>query len=412
MPEALRAIAGLLPEPRRATLRSLIDPESGAMIDRGLVLFFPAPESVTGEDVGEFHLHGGRAVVAAMLRVLGAFPGFRMAEPGEFTRRAFVSGRLDLTEAEGLADLVEADTEAQRRAALDQAQGSIRRQYETWMSDLVRARGLIEAELDFAEEEGIGGVWTREGRELAANVARHMQESLNGFDRRRAIREGLEVVLLGPVNSGKSTLLNAVAGREVAIVTDEAGTTRDMIEVPVDLGGVKVTFVDSAGLRGAESLAEHEGVRRARARATTADLVLWLSDADPPSTPDSSVTGIAWTVRTKSDLIDSQDSIRIRNGADFVLSANLGDGVGELLARVADWALQRTSGESGVVSRERHRVSLSGAKAAVDRAVRQDVPELAAEDLREATAALGSVTGRADVEDVLDVVFGEFCVGK
>jgi tRNA modification GTPase len=410
---ALEALAGGVPEPRRATLRTIGDPATGEAIDRGVVLFFPGPASFTGEDVAEFQLHGGRAVVSAVLETLGRLPGFRPAEPGEFTRRAFVAGRMDLTEAEGLADLVAADTSAQRRAALEQMGGSARRRFEAWATGLTRARGLIEAELDFSEEEGLGSVWAEEGRALAAATAREMEAALAGFDRARAIREGLEIVLLGPVNVGKSTLLNAIAGRDVAIVSEEAGTTRDLIEVAVDVGGYRATLVDSAGLREAEGAVEREGIRRARDRAAEADLVLWLSDGTGEAlSPPPSGGADVWTVATKADLRGGVNMIRPRNGGAFVVSAKTGEGVSELIAAIAAWAAGRDRGEPPVVTRERHRAAVREAVAAIARAVCRVEAEFAAEDLRQATNALGRVTGRIDVESVLDVVFNEFCIGK
>ena len=409
---ALARLAGSPPEPRRAVLRSIVDPATGKMIDRGLVLFFPGPDSFTGEDVLELHLHGGRAVVSAALEALGSIPGFRLAEAGEFTRRAFVAGRMDLTEAEGLSDLITADTSAQRQRALEQMQGSIRRQYEFWASSLTRARGQIEAELDFADEEDVDGVWGREGRELATKIAGEMEKTLAGFGRARAIREGLEIVLLGAVNSGKSTLLNAIAGREVAIVSEEAGTTRDLIEVPVDLGGFKAILVDSAGLRAAEGLVEREGIRRARERASQADLVLWLSDQLEKATLETYTGSEVWTIATKADLLDGAELVRAGREADFVLSAQSGSGVDELLKAIGEWAADRSKGDPPVVTRERHRVALAGALAAIRRGLEQTEVELTAESLRYASEALGRVTGRVDSEAVLDVIFSEFCIGK
>jgi tRNA modification GTPase len=410
---ALAVLAGGVPEPRRATLRMITDPATGEVIDRGLALFFPGPASFTGEDVAEFQLHGGRAVVSATLEALGRLPGLRPAEPGEFTRRAFVAGRMDLTEAEGLADLVAADTAAQRRAALAQMDGSARRQFEAWATSLTRARGLIEAELDFSEEEDLGSIWAGEGRSLAAATAGEMEAALAGFDRARAIREGLEIVILGPVNVGKSTLLNTIAGRDVAIVSEEAGTTRDLIEVSLDVGGYRATLVDSAGLRDADGAVEREGIRRARDRAAAADLVLWLSDGSgggpAPSFPGSVEV---WTVATKADLRGGVNTIRPRNGAAFVLSAKTGEGVSELIEAIAAWAAGRDRGEPPVVTRERHRAAVHESIEAISRAVGRLEAELAAEDLRQATNALGRITGRIDVESVLDVVFNEFCIGK
>ncbi len=410
---ALTSLAGGVPEPRRATLRTIADPATGEAIDHGVVLFFPGPASFTGEDVAEFQLHGGRAVVSAALEALSRLPGFRAAEPGEFTRRAFVAGRMDLTEAEGLADLVAADTAAQRRAAMAQMGGSARRQFDAWATALTRARGLIEAELDFSEEEGLGSVWAEEGRSLAAATGDEMEVALAGFDRARAIREGLEIVLLGPVNAGKSTLLNAIAGRDVAIVSEEAGTTRDLIEVAVDVGGYRATLVDSAGLREADGAVEREGVRRARDRAAMADLVLWLSDGSGAARPPELSDGTeVWTIATKADLRGGVNKIRPRNGTGFALSAKSGEGVSELIEAVAAWAAGQDRGEAAMVARERHRGAVCEAIAAVTRALGRAEAEIAAEDLRRATNALGRITGRIDLEAVLDVVFSEFCIGK
>jgi len=410
---AVEALAGEVPPPRQAVLRTIADPASGEAIDRGVVLFFPGPASFTGEDVAEFQLHGGRAVVAAVLESLGRLSGFRPAEPGEFTRRAFFAGRMDLTEAEGLADLVAADTVAQRRAALEQMDGSARRQFEAWATALTRARGLIEAELDFSEDEGLGSVWVAEGRALAETTAGEMEAALAGFDRARSIREGLEIVLLGPVNAGKSTLLNAIAGRDVAIVSEEAGTTRDLIEVAIDVSGYRATMIDSAGLRDAGGAVEREGIRRAKERAEAADLVLWLDDGTGGGAPPVAPAGAeVWTVETKADIRPGVNSIRPRNRRAFVLSAKTGEGVAELIGAIGDWASRRAAGEVPVVTRERHRAAVREAIAAVSRAAGRAEAELAAEDLREATNAIGRITGRIDVESVLDMIFREFCIGK
>ncbi len=407
---ALQAMTGGVPAAREAALRWIADPRTGDRIDRGLVLFFPGPASFTGEDVLELHIHGGRAVIAAVLAGLGKLADFRPAEAGEFTRRAFVGGRMDLAEAEGLADLVSADTEAQRQAAIRQMQGSIRKQYESWADQLTRARGLIEANLDFSEEEGLGDLWLTEGRALAAGIGAEMEAALGGFDQARVIREGLEVMLLGPVNAGKSTLLNAIAGRDVAIVSAEPGTTRDLIEVAVDLGGLKVTLTDGAGIREAEGAVEREGVRRAQERAKTADLVLWLAASDETVTSESAAE--LWTIATKVDQAAGAELIRFRNEADFALSGLTGEGVDVLVAALARWASARWSGEPAIVGRERHRSALTEAVRAVNEAVDRQDSELAAEDLRLATEAIGRITGRIDVEAVLDVVFREFCIGK
>ncbi len=273
----LETLVDSIPEPRRVSLRNVKD-RDGALLDRGLVLFLPGPASFTGEDVAELHLHGGRAVIAAVLAALAELPGFRPAEAGEFTRRAFGNDRLDLTQVEGLADLVLAETEAQRRQALREADGALGRVYDGWRERLVRARALVEAELDFAEEEDVPGAVSDQAWAIAAEVRKEIVNHL--ADRRgERVRDGVEIVVLGAPNAGKSSLVNAIARRDVAIVTPEPGTTRDLIEVRLDLGGFAATLVDTAGLRRAEGAIEREGIRRAEARAEVADMVLWLADA-------------------------------------------------------------------------------------------------------------------------------------
>ena len=408
---AIETFCGRPTPARMATLCSIKDSAAGGEIDRGLVVFFPGPHSFTGEDVAEFQVHGGRAIVARLLRSLGELPRFRPAEQGEFTRRAFNNGRLDLTQAEGIADLISADTEDQRYAALQQTKGSIRSQYESWAESLLRARALLEAQIDFAEDENLGEVWASDGRDVASTVLAEIETSLAGYDRARAIREGLSVVLLGPVNAGKSTLLNAVAGRDVAIVTAEPGTTRDLIEVPVDLGGRKVTFIDSAGLRSGVGFAEREGIRRARARAGSADLVLWLSDCGVKSPDD--IESPVWSVATKIDLLEERGSIRFRKDWDFAIAATTGEGMDDLVGAVTRWASSERTGEAlAVFTRERHRRAISDTAVAIQLAIENNEPELAAENLRVATEALGRLSGRVDADSVLDIVFHEFCIGK
>ena len=385
------------------------------MLDRGLVLFFPAPASFTGEDAAEFHVHGGRAVVAAVLEALSCLEGFRPAQAGEFTRRAFGNERLDLTQVEGLADLVAAETEAQRRLALRQSDGTIARLYENWRERLVRARALIEAELDFSDEEDIPASSSSESWAIAEAVRR---EILNHVDDRRGerVREGVEIVILGPPNAGKSSLLNAIARRDVAIVTAEPGTTRDMIEVRVDLGGYAATLVDTAGLREAEGLVEREGVRRAEARAAKADMVLWLNDIrNGPAAPRSLAENVV-RIATKIDLIDSAaERARLSAGFDCGVSSVSGAGVTELLERLGKLVAAELGGaETAVAIRARDRAALKACAEAIAAALQEDGRglELRAEDLRRAGDALGRVTGRIGVEDLLDVVFRDFCIGK
>ena len=409
----LETVVGAVPEARRASLRMLRS-GNGEVLDRGLVLFFPGPASFTGEDVAELHVHGGRAVVAAVLEVLSGIDGFRPAEAGEFTRRALGNERLDLTQVEGLADLVAAETDAQRRQALRQSDGTIGRLYEGWRGRLVRARALIEAELDFAEEEDIPASASAESWAIAAAVREEILAHV--ADRRgERVREGIEIVILGPPNAGKSSLVNAIARRDVAIVTAEPGTTRDLIEVRVDLGGYAATLVDTAGLREAEGLVEREGVRRAEARAAAADMVLWLSDIrEGPGTPPA-LEGKSMRVATKLDLIDSEaERDRLLAGFDRGVSSFTGAGVAALLAELGKRASDQLGGEAIVVTRARHRAALKACAEALAAALVEDGRglELRAEDLRQAGDALGRVTGRIGVEEMLDVVFRDFCVGK
>ena len=413
---ALISLTGSLPEPRRATLRSVRD-EDAALLDRGIVLFFPDPDSFTGEDVAELQVHGGRAVIAAVLGALERLPGFRAAEAGEFTRRAFVNGRVDLTEVEGLADLIAAETEAQRWQALRQADGELRRVFEGWRGRLVGARALIEAELDFADEEDVPGSVSEAAWGEIAAVAAEIGRFLDDGHRGERLRDGAEVVVLGPPNAGKSSLINALARRDVAIVTAEPGTTRDLIEVRLDLNGYPVTLVDTAGLREAGGLIEAEGIRRATARAAAADLVLWLSEAaeagSVPVVPD----GVpVLRVGTKGDLIDSaKEQSLLSAGFDLVISTRTGAGLEELLRRLTGVLADRFSaGESVLLTRSRHRSGLERCREALAAALEGTGRglELRADDVRRATDALGRITGVVGVEDILEVIFREFCIGK
>lgn len=406
--ETVRALCGRLPPPRRASLTTFRDPQTGEDIDRGLVLFLPGPGSPTGEDVAEFHVHGGRAVVAAMLAALTALPGVRLAEPGEFTRRAFFAGRMDLAAVEGLADLVAADTDAQRRQALAQASGVLGARVTLWRSQILEARALAEASLDFADEDDVAADALEQARAGAAalreEIAAALKASSGGGER---LREGFRVVVLGPPNAGKSSLVNALARREVAIVTEEAGTTRDLIEVHLDLGGFPVIVTDTAGLREAAGLVEAEGIRRARARAEDADLVVWLSPADDPVDPPKDLPPAPLqVVRTKADLAAYP--------APLAISTRTGAGLADLVAFIATQAASSLSGgEAAVLVRARHREAAEVALAALDRALIEGVsPELVAEDLRLASEALGRIVGAVGVEDVLGQIFSAFCIGK
>lgn len=415
---ALRALAGRLPTSRHALVTRFRDPRSGELIDRGLALFFPAPRSLTGEDVAEIHVHGGRAVASALLEALAAQPGLRLAEPGEFSRRAFLNGKLDLTEAEGIADLVAAETAAQRRQALRQMAGEAGRLYESWRTRLLRAQARVEAEIDFPDE-GLPA-------DLAAAVAAQLteiKEEITHFladgHRGERLRDGLAVAVLGPPNAGKSSLVNALARREVAITAATAGTTRDVIEVALDLGGFPVTLADTAGLRDARDAIEEEGVRRARARAAAADLKLVVVDATKPKEKTSLAALIdadTIVVANKMDLTPADGATWtdvLGAGPAVKISVTTGAGMTALEARLGAEIARRFGGEAApLITRSRHRQALEAARAALDRYPQAGAPELAAEELRQAVRALGRITGRVGVEDLLDVVFREFCIGK
>ncbi|MBT9290857.1 tRNA uridine-5-carboxymethylaminomethyl(34) synthesis GTPase MnmE [Prosthecodimorpha staleyi] len=413
---AVMAVVGRLPQPRRAGL-STLRAEDGSVIDRGVVIWLPGPASFTGEDMAEFQVHGGPAVVAALLARLRDLPRLRAAEPGEFTRRAFLAGRIDLAEAEGLADLVAAETEAQRRQAIRQAGGMLSRQAEAWRTRIVTIRALIEAELDFPDEDDVPGSVSDAAWSEATILLGEIEGALADAGRGERLRRGYEVVLTGPPNAGKSSLLNALAGREAAIVTEEPGTTRDLIEVRLDLDGLPVILVDSAGLRDAPGRVEQEGIRRARERAGAADLVLWLSPADAPAAPERPASGVPLLVlQTKCDLVPGRPQDRAATvGLDLPVSAATGQGLDRLRSEIAARAgVALGSGEDPLITRVRHREALTTAAAALRLAVqRSDLPlELRAEDLRAAGDAIGRITGRVGVEDLLDVIFGQFCIGK
>jgi tRNA modification GTPase len=403
-------LCGSLPQERRASLRKLS--HCGALLDRGLVLWMPGPCSFTGEDMAELHVHGGRAVVARVLDAVLAGSGVRLAEAGEFANRAFANGKLDLTEVEGLADLINAETEAQARQALAQAEGSARALYEGWREQLLRALALTEAGLDFADEGDVAADVAVEADALAAKLLAAMSAHL--ADRRgERLRDGFRVVIAGAPNAGKSSLLNALARRDVAIVSEEAGTTRDVIEVHLDLAGLPVIVTDTAGLREAEGTVEKEGIKRALARMQDADLVLWVVDALAPQwkpiSPQIPAKIPQITVLNKIDLAPSV------TGGDLALSAATGAGLAALVGLLTDAAQAALgAGESlGVVTRARHRAELQGAVAALERFRNEAMaPELKAEELRAAAQHFGRLTGRIDVEEVLGALFSEFCIGK
>ena len=406
--EALRAIAGRVPSPRVATLATLR--RDGDALDEALVLWFPGPASFTGEDAAELHLHGGRAVVAAVLKALAGLPGCRPAEPGEFTRRALLNGKMDLGEVEGLADLVDAQTEAQRRQALRHLDGALGRWVETLREDLLSALALAEGAIDFADEDDLVASFEAEIDRLVGGVSGVVAAELGREARGLQLREGLAVAIVGPPNAGKSTLLNALAGRDVAIVSAQAGTTRDVLTVDLDLGGYPVQLIDTAGLRETEDEIEREGMARARARAASADLVLLLDDGpDGAPLPGVETSGLLWRVATKADL-------RAGQGGDYAVSAHTGAGLDTLVAGLARFAAEALlPGEGAVVTRLRHRAALEAAQACLVRVGRSGQGrdfELVAEDLRGAVAALAGLVGRIDTEEVLGAIFARFCIGK
>ena len=414
---ALTALAGEVPEPRMAS-RVLLRDSSRQPIDDSLVLWFPAPASATGEDVAEFHVHGGRAVLAALFAALSSFENVRAADPGEFTRRAFENGKLDLTEAEALDDLIHADTDRQRRQALRQLRGLLGDKARDWRARIIEASALIEAGIDFSDEgdvpEGLIAPAVAGIRALRDEI----QEVLAAQGRSERLREGLAVAISGPPNVGKSTLMNQLARREVAIVSPHAGTTRDVIEVQLDLDGYPVTVIDTAGIRETDDPVEQEGVRRARMRAAEADLVLWMIDPEHVATGGGGEAPV-WVVRNKIDLDSSgQPAGALRGsgqGADFEISASRGDGVAELMAALVAFARDYFGArEDGLIGRMRQRELLQQTARSLQRSMEMvgEGEELAAEELRAASVSLGRLLGRVDVEDVLDVIFREFCVGK
>jgi tRNA modification GTPase len=387
-------------------------------IDDAVVLWFPAPASATGEDVAEFHVHGGRAVLAAVFAALSGIEDVRPAEPGEFTRRAFENGKLDLTEAEGLDDLIHADTDRQRRQALRHLKGLLGDKARDWRAQIIEASALIEAGIDFSDEGDVPAELIAPALAKIGALLGEIQEVLAAQGRSERLRDGLVVAIAGPPNVGKSTLMNQLARREVAIVSPHAGTTRDIIEVQLDLDGYPVTVIDTAGIRETDDPVEQEGVRRARARAREADLVLWLVDAGGGEIRHEAPAASVLTVCNKIDLVSDQAGNaprRLSGAAEFRISASRGDGLGELIAALVAFAEDYFgSGEGGLISRERQRRLLEETAASLQRsmAVVGEGEELAAEDLRAAADSLGRLLGRVDVEDILDVIFREFCVGK
>jgi tRNA modification GTPase len=418
---ALTSLADKIPVPRMAT-RGLLHDAQHQPIDDAVVLWFPGPASATGEDVAEFHVHGGRAVLAALFAALSAMENLRPAEPGEFTRRAFENGKLDLTEAEGLDDLIHADTDRQRRQALRQLKGLLGDKARDWRAQIIEASALIEAGIDFSDEGDVPAELIAPALAKIKTLLGEIEEVLAAQGRSEQLREGLVVAIAGPPNVGKSTLMNQLARREVAIVSPHAGTTRDIIEVQLDLDGYPVTVIDTAGIRHTDDPVEQEGVRRARARAAEADLVLWMIDAQHEESRHQGATP-AWMVRNKIDLDEpkpdatnlGQPAGQGRGGADFGISASRGDGIQPLIAALIGFAQDYFGSDTGgPIGRARQRKLLQATADSLRRSIgvigRGE--ELAAEELRTAAHSLGRLLGRVDVEDILDAIFRDFCVGK
>ena len=395
--EAGRRIAGDLPEARTAAVRELREPASGELLDEALVLRFDSPASSTGEDIVEFQCHGGRAVVDSLLAALTSFDGLRLAEPGEFTRRAFESGRIDLTEAEGLADLIEAETEAQRKAALALAEGGLRKQIDAWQERLLALAAMAERAIDYDEDDAVVDPALPARCKVLAGELRAWLER----PRVEPLKDGIRVVVAGPPNAGKSSLVNVIAGAERAIVTDIPGTTRDHIEVPLSLGGVAVLLTDTAGLRATQEQVEAIGVERAGKLVAGADVLVWLGD--PAEAP---AHRRLVKVHAKADLGGQPAA------GSIPVSSLTGEGLKSLLERIAELAKALLPREDAIALNRRQAAHLAEAEEAIARAAAANDSVISAELLRQARAAFDRLTGRAGVEDVLDVLFSRFCLGK
>ncbi len=393
-------------EPRKAILSSYKSRLESEILDQGLVLWFPAPHSYTGEDCLEFHAHGGRAVVSAILNDLCSYQGFRLAEAGEYSRRAFENGRIDLTEVDGIADLISSETEQQRKLSLSQSQGALRILYDEWRKELIFIRAMIEAEFDFSDEEDVPEEISQEGfdrlKELHGRISAHLSDNCAG----EIIRDGFQISLLGRPNAGKSSLLNALSKRDVAIVTAEAGTTRDVLDVKLDINGYAVVISDTAGIRETDNTIEREGIRRAHLRADESDLVIWLSEIDSDDSVDySGETDVLCLISKDDDGRSEQNSI----------SCETGHGMDSLLKLISERIETRIPDtENALITRKRYRDGLVNVDQHLARCLSSQSleMEMKAEELRLAADELGRISGKIDVEDLLDVIFSEFCVGK
>ena len=405
------------PAPRLASLRTLYDPASHAPIDEALVLFFAAPHSFTGEDMAELHIHGGVANCTLVLAALAQLNGLHAAEAGAFSRRAVLHGRMDLTRAEGVADLIAAETPAQQAQAARQMRGALGALYESWRTRLTHALAHLEADIEFADEDlpgGIGRAALKDMQKLHAELAAHLAEP-----RGVRLRDGIEMAIIGAPNVGKSSLLNYLVGREAAIVSPHAGTTRDIVAVPLTLGGVPIEIADTAGLRvtqaGAENDIEREGMRRAKQRAAEADIRLFVSAPDIKDAPENIPAQKGdYHILNKSDLLaDKTAAPKTKTEKHFCVSVKTGDGLDALYAALEkDTQTRFGLADHPAFTRQRHKTALDAAAAALARGLAAAQPELAAEDLRQANRALGTITGAVDIESLLDIVFKDFCIGK
>jgi tRNA modification GTPase len=410
----LTDLAGNLPTPKMASVRRLHDPRSRSVIDQALVLWLPGPQTVTGEDVAELHVHGSSAVIDSLFSVFQTYDSLRLAEPGEFTRRAFINNRMDLVEAEGLGDLLHARTEIQRRMAVGHMLGDASSVYETWRNELMEILAHVEAAIDFADEEGVAEAALHDVKIRSLALMKVLESSVAQSDRAGVVRTGVKVVIAGAPNVGKSSLLNRIAAREAAIVSSRPGTTRDVIEVAIVLAGLPVILMDTAGLR-RDSADEIEamGMERARTEWAAADIGIWVSasdvssEADVPALPDLRVFN-------KLDLV-APDSIHVRNESEIQISAKTGEGVDGLLVELERLVKERFSGmEQAVVVRTRHKTAVEESIRFLNESLLHDADhiELAAECLRKACYSMARITGRVDVEDLLGKIFSEFCIGK
>ena len=401
--------------PRIASVRWLHDPETGKRIDRGIVLWLPGPNTFTGEDIVELHTHGGRSVREAMINALNFINGVRLAEPGEFSARAFINGKVDLTEAEGIADLISAETEAQRLQALRQMSGGLKELYETWRVKLIKLSAYLEAEMDFSDEalpSNINESVYSNIRELVSDIEIHLLDKNRG----QKIRHGIQIALLGAPNAGKSSLLNILAKKDVAIVSDISGTTRDVVKINLDLEGIPVSVSDTAGIHSASGKIEKEGIKRSYIESKSSDIRIIILDGETwPEVPSEIIDLInddSILLLNKSDLVKISSSNVIKQQPK-VISCLKGIGISEFTKELTEMVKNRYDiGENPLITRERHRKAASDCLEALKRSLNVDQIELLAEDLRLAIYALARITGRVDVEDILDVVFRDFCIGK